>query len=126
MITVGCTVEDSRQVIATAARFDNVWATAGVHPHDAKDGIEGLAELLDKPKVVAVGECGLDYYYEHSPRDVQADMFARQIQTWLTPVRTYPGHSQSRDAWDDTFAMCLTEEGMPERTIFHCFTGGAG
>lgn len=121
LLTVGCTVPDSAQVIATASRFDNVWATAGVHPHDAKDGVDGLAELLAKPGVVAVGECGLDYYYDHSPRDVQADVFARQIalahQTGLSLV------IHTRDAWDDTFDI-LDREGMPERTIFHCFTGG--
>jgi len=121
LITVGCTVEDSRQVIETAARFDNVWATAGVHPHDAKDGIDGLAELLSDPKVVAVGECGLDYYYDHSPRDVQADMFARQIEMANETGMTLVIHS--RDAWDETFAI-LDRNGMPERTIFHCFTGG--
>ena len=121
MITVGCTVEDSRQVIATAARFDNVWATAGVHPHDAKDGIDGLTDLLDRPKVVAVGECGLDYYYNHSPHDVQADVFARQIEMALERDLTLVIHS--RDAWDDTFDI-LDRVGVPERTIFHCFTGG--
>lgn len=121
LLSVGCTVADSAQVIATAARFDNVWATAGVHPHDATDGIEGLAELVAKPGVVAVGECGLDYYYDHSPRNVQADVFVRQIalahRTGLSLV------IHTRDAWDDTFAI-LDSEGMPERTIFHCFTGG--
>lgn len=122
MITVGCTVPDSRRVIETAARFDNVWATAGVHPHDAKDGIEGLSELLDEPKVVAVGECGLDYYYDHSPRDVQAEVFKQQIEMAHQSGLTLVIHS--RDAWDDTFAI-LDEAGMPERTIFHCFTGGA-
>ncbi len=121
LLTVGCTVADSAQVIATAARFDNVWATAGVHPHDAKDGIEGLTDLLTEAKVVAVGECGLDYHYDHSPRDVQADVFARQIdlahQSGLALV------IHSREAWEDTFDI-LDREGMPPRTVFHCFTGG--
>lgn len=121
LLTVGCTVADSAQVIATAARFDNVWATAGVHPHDAKDGIDGLTGLVTKPGVVAVGECGLDYHYDHSPRGVQAEVFVRQIelahQTGLSLV------IHTRDAWEDTFAI-LDREGLPERTIFHCFTGG--
>jgi len=121
MITVGCTVEDSRQVILTAARFDNVWATAGVHPHDAKDGIDGLAGLLGRPNVVAVGECGLDYHYDHSPREVQAEVFERQIEMALEAGMTLVIHS--RNAWDDTFAV-LDRVGIPERTIFHCFTGG--
>jgi TatD DNase family protein len=121
MVTVGCTVEDSRQVIATAADYDNVWATAGVHPHDAKDGVDGLVDLLDGLAVVAVGECGLDYYYDHSPRDVQAEVFARQIE--LANERGLALVIHSRDAWADTFAI-LDRVGIPDRTVFHCFTGG--
>ncbi len=121
LLTVGCTVADSAQVVATAARFDNVWASAGVHPHDASQGIDGLSELLTKPGVVAVGECGLDYHYDHSPRDVQADMFVRQIELANSTGLSLVIHS--REAWDDTFAI-LDREGMPARTIFHCFTGG--
>ncbi len=121
MLTVGCTVPDSAQVIATAARFDNVWATAGVHPHEATDGIEGLAELLSNPGVVAVGECGLDYYYDHSPRATQAEVFVRQIELAHRTGLSLVIHT--RDAWADTFEI-LDREGIPERTIFHCFTGG--
>ena len=121
LVTVGCTVADSAQVIATAARFDNVWATAGVHPHDAKDGVEGLDELLTEPGVVAVGECGLDYHYDHSPRDIQAEVFARQIEMAHRAGLSLVIHT--REAWDDTFEI-LDREGVPERTVFHCFTGG--
>lgn len=126
LLTVGCTVEDSQRAIAIAAGFDNVWATAGVHPHDAKLGIDGLDALLDDPNhrddVVAVGECGLDYYYDHSPRNVQAGIFAAQIDLAHRYELALVIHS--RDAWDDTFAA-LDREGVPERTVFHCFTGGA-
>ena len=122
LLTVGCTVPDSTQVVATAARFPNVWATAGVHPHDASDGTDGLDALLDRPGVVAVGECGLDYHYDHSPRPTQAEVFVRQIamanETGLSLV------IHTREAWDDTFDI-LDREGIPPRTIFHCFTGGA-
>jgi TatD DNase family protein len=121
MITVGCTVDDSRRAIETAARFDNVLATVGVHPHDAKDGVVGLTDLLDRSGVVAVGECGLDYHYDHSPRDVQADVFARQIE--MANQTGLPLVVHSRKAWDDTFDI-LDRVGMPQRTIFHCFTGG--
>lgn len=55
LLTVGCSIEDSKQAIAIADRFDNVWATAGVHPHEAKDGIAGLEELLLGSEIVAVG-----------------------------------------------------------------------
>src|SRR4051794_109336 len=79
MITIGTTLADSMAAIAVAGAIDGVWATVGLHPHEAKDGLEGLEELLSEPKVVAVGECGLDYHYDHSPRDVQRDVFAQQI-----------------------------------------------
>ena len=122
MVTVGTTLPQSRQMIAVARVHDGVWATAGVHPHDAKGGIEGLEALLDEPEVVAVGECGLDYHYDHSPRDVQAEVFRRQIA--IAHRRDFPLVIHTRSAWDDTFAI-LDAEGTPRRTVFHCFTGGA-
>jgi TatD DNase family protein len=122
MVTIGTTVEHSRAAIAVARALDGVWATAGVHPHDAKDGIEGLEALLAEPEVVGVGECGLDYHYDHSPRDVQRDVFARQIA--LAHAHDLALVIHTREAWDDTFAM-LAEHGTPRRTVFHCFTGGA-
>jgi TatD DNase family protein len=122
MVTVGTTIAQSRQMITVARENEGVWATAGVHPHDAKDGIDGLEGLLDEPEVVAVGECGLDYHYDHSPRDVQADVFRRQIA--IAHRRDIPLVIHTRSAWDDTFAI-LDEEGTPRRTVFHCFTGGA-
>src|SRR3954469_12588753 len=69
MVTVGTTVPHSQAQLAVARALDGVWATAGVHPHDATDGIAGLAALLTEPEIVAVGECGLDYHYDHSPRE---------------------------------------------------------
>ncbi len=121
-LTVGCTVADSIEAMEIAAGFPNVWATAGVHPHDAKDGIDGLRELFDAAdSPVAVGECGLDYHYSHSEHDVQAEVFAQQIQ--LAHELDLALVIHSRSAWDDTFAI-LDEQGVPERTVFHCFTGG--
>jgi TatD DNase family protein len=120
LISVGTDVAQSRQMIALARDHPGVWATAGVHPHDAKDGIDGLRELLDDD-VVAVGECGLDYHYDHSPRPRQREVFAAQIA--LAHETSLPLVIHSREAWDDTFAV-LDREGVPERTVFHCFTGG--
>ena len=54
-----------------------MWATAGLHPHDARHGVDGLEPLLGEPEVVAVGECGLDYHYDHSPRAVQRERLRR-------------------------------------------------
>lgn len=123
MITVGCDVPDSiAGADAAAAHPGRLWATAGVHPHEARHGIDGLEVVLGRPEVVAVGECGLDYHYDHSPRDVQREVFAAQIA--LAHAHDLPLVIHTRLAWDDTFAI-LDAEGTPRRTVFHCFTGGA-
>jgi len=121
LIDVGTDLARSQQAIATARAHDGVSATAGVHPHDAAGGIEGIEALLAEPEVVAVGECGLDYHYDHSPREVQRTVFAAQIA--LAHTHELPLVIHTREAWDDTFAI-LDREGTPARTVFHCFTGG--
>jgi len=121
MVTVGCDVDDSVAAIEAARGRSGVWATAGVHPHEAAAGIDGLEALLADPEVVAVGECGLDYFYEHSPREAQREVFAAQIA--LAHQHRLPLVIHSRDAWDDTFDV-LAAEGTPPSTVFHCFTGG--
>jgi len=121
MVTVGCDVADSQAAVAVARAHAGVVATAGVHPHEAQHGIEGLAELLDDPMVVAVGECGLDFHYDHSPRDAQRAVFADQIA--LAHEHALPLVIHTRSAWPETFDL-LAAEGLPERTVFHCFTGG--
>lgn len=121
LVNVGCDVEESAAVIDVAADHAEVWATAGVHPHDASLGIDGLREQLARPKVVAVGECGLDYHYNKSPADVQRRVFAEQIG--LAHELDLALVIHTRNAWDETFEI-LAAEGVPERTVFHCFTGG--
>lgn len=121
MITVGCDRDDSVAAIAVAAAHEGVYATVGVHPHEAVGGIDGLEALLGDPSVVAVGECGLDYFYEHSSREAQLPVFADQIA--LAKAHDLALVIHARDAWADTFDV-LAAEGMPERTVFHCFTGG--
>ena len=118
-VDVGTDLASSQAAIELARDHDDVWATAGVHPHDAAGGLDGLTELLGD--VVAVGECGLDYHYDHSPRDVQRAVFATQIG--LAHEHDLALVIHSREAWDDTFAI-LGTEGVPDRTVFHCFTGG--
>jgi TatD DNase family protein len=120
-ITVGTDADRSAAAIDVAAAHDDVWATVGLHPHDAVNGVESIVELLDAPRVVAVGECGLDYHYDHSPRSVQQEAFAAQVV--LAHERDLPLVIHTRSAWDDTFAV-LDAETIPSHTIFHCFTGG--
>jgi TatD DNase family protein len=121
MISVGTDVAHSRAAIEQASAHEEVWATAGVHPHDASQGVDGLAELLRLPRVVAVGECGLDYHYDKSPREAQRDAFAHQIA--LAHEHDLALVVHTREAWDDTFDL-LQAGGVPPRTVFHCFTGG--
>jgi TatD DNase family protein len=125
VVTIGTDVGRSREAIdavrAGRASGLQLWATAGVHPHEAVQGIVGLAALLDEPEVVAVGECGLDYYYEHSPREAQLEVFAAQVT--LAHERGLALVVHTRDAWADTLAV-LDEVGVPPRTVIHCFSGG--
>lgn len=124
-VDVGCDESTSHAAIALAAAHDDVWATVGLHPHDASQGSSWIAPLLADAaasRVVGVGECGLDYHYDHSPRDVQRAEFAAQIR--LAFAFDLPLVIHTRAAWDDTFAV-LASEGTPRSTIFHCFSGGA-
>ncbi|PLS76222.1 MAG: hypothetical protein CYG61_03290 [Actinobacteria bacterium] len=120
-INVGTDAEQSAAAIAVAQEHDGVWATVGLHPHDATQGVDSIVGLFSAPRVVAVGECGLDYHYDHSPRPVQRDAFAAQVALAHRHGLALVIHT--REAWDDTFAV-LAAEGVPERTVFHCFTGG--
>jgi TatD DNase family protein len=99
----------------------SMWATVGLHPHTATAGLDGLEPLLASPEVVAVGECGLDYFYEHSPRRLQQAAFEAQVG--LARAHDLALVVHTRDAWDDTLAI-LDAVGVPERTIIHCFSGG--
>jgi TatD DNase family protein len=95
-----------------------------LHPHDAKeldDAIDGLVALAGADGCVAIGEAGFDLHYEHSPHAEQEAAFRRQIRLATEVDRPLMIHS--RNAWDDTFRV-LDDEGVPARTIFHCFTGG--
>ncbi len=104
-----------------------VWAAAGLHPHEASAGTAAVVALVDElvargdRALVAVGECGLDYYYEHSPRTEQRRAFAEQVRLAQRHDLTLVIHA--RDAWDDLFDV-LGTEGVPARTVLHCFTGG--
>jgi TatD DNase family protein len=124
MVTVGCDRASSLVNLALAGRFDGVHATVGLHPHEARHGVASIADLFTPATgaaPIAVGECGLDYHYDHSPRDDQRVAFAEQIA--LANRLGLPLVIHTREAWDDTFAI-LDAEGVPERTVFHCFTGG--
>ena len=129
MVLVGTDAAESQRALDVATGLGGpgtgLWATVGLHPHDAATGTAGVLALLEAragdPAVVAVGECGLDYHYEHSPREAQRLAFAEQIAACRRLGLALVIHS--REAWADTWDV-LRSEGAPERTVFHCFTGG--
>jgi TatD DNase family protein len=124
MVCVGTDLETSQQAMELAARHADVWATVGLHPHDASklsaewEPLEALAEVGD---VVGVGETGFDFHYLHSSADSQETAFRAQIRLAKRLDRALVVHS--RDAWDDTFRV-LADERLSPRTVLHCFTGG--
>jgi TatD DNase family protein len=99
-----------------------IYATVGLHPHDASSDITPLLALARRghPRLVGIGECGLDYYYEHSPRPAQRSAFATQIA--LAHELDLALVIHARDAFDDLLEV-LGIEGVPARTVIHCFTG---
>ena len=121
MVSIGTDAASSADAIAIASRHPEVWATVGLHPHEAKHGVDQLLPYVDQPRVVAIGECGLDYFYEHSDRPAQREAFAQQIRLAHQHGLTLVIHS--RDAWDETLEI-LDAEGVPPQTIMHCFSGG--
>jgi TatD DNase family protein len=123
LICVGVDVQTSERSISIASELEGVYATAGVHPHDA-DGFDDAAasrvqELLHDPVVVAVGECGLDWFRMHSEREAQIAALRAHIE--LSKASGKPMVVHVRDAWDD--ALRVLDEGSAEQVVIHCFTG---
>ncbi|MBV9661076.1 MAG: TatD family hydrolase [Acidimicrobiales bacterium] len=125
LITVGTDFATSTVAVEVArAHPGMVFATVGLHPHEAAAGVASLGPLLADldPTVVAIGECGLDYYYEHSPRPAQRAAFAEQIALAASLGLTLVVHT--RDAWDETFDILAGSSPSPARWVLHCFSGG--
>jgi len=115
-------------VIAVAERNEDVWASVGVHPHEADAhpdlGAAALVEAADHPRVIAIGECGLDYYYDKSDRAAQRERF--QVHIEAARETGLPLVVHTRDAEDDTAEILAREVGKGGVTgVLHCFTGSA-
>jgi TatD DNase family protein len=113
---------------AVKAAWGGVRFSVGIHPHQAAEHAGGLDRAIGRldaeltaHDAVAIGEIGLDYHYDFSPRDIQQEVFRRQLR--LARARALPVIIHTREATEDTFAL-LREEGAGLRVVFHCFTGG--
>lgn len=126
MVTVGCDMNDSQRALECARAF-GIFASVGIHPHEAEDAPADIAAAfepyLNDPRVVAIGEAGLDYYYDHSPRDVQRRVLREQLR--IARERNVPFIFHQRDAFDDFVAILREEWRAPMRGVVHCFTGTA-
>lgn len=125
IVTIGTDLPDSRAALELAARFPEVHASVGIHPHAASSaGAEELAEirrLAADPRVVAIGETGLDYHYDFSPRDAQRRAFRAQLE--LGAELGLPVVVHSREADEDLCAI-LNDVGPRASGVLHCFSSG--
>ena len=125
-VSISSDADDAHAVAELAENHPRVWGTAGIHPHVAADAepgdLERIADLLrSRSRLVAVGETGLDYHYDNSPREVQRRRFREQAE--LAAELELPLVVHSRDADEDTRAL-VREMGRTVRGVLHCYTGG--
>lgn len=127
IVNCGQDIETSKKCVALAEKYDFVYATVGFHPHEASkyspDAMEEIKRLAGHKKVVAIGETGLDYHYDFSPRDVQKENFRANIR--LALELGLPVVVHDREAHQDTFDI-LCEEKVPQgKAVYHCYSGSA-
>ena len=135
LVTIGSDFKGCKGAVDLSKKYDFVYAAVGIHPHDAKDLSEEIfgqirswisesrayrttCEGGDIPRIVALGEIGLDYYYDHSPREIQRTVFAKQLA--YAKECDLPVVIHSRDAREDTFRI-LEESGV-NKGVMHCFS----
>jgi TatD DNase family protein len=124
IVNVGCDIGDSLRALELAREY-RLHASVGIHPHEAKDAPPDIAAVfepfLHDPRVVAIGEAGLDYYYDHSPRDVQQRVLREQLD--LARETGFPFIFHQRDAFEDFLTILRERWRTPMRGVVHCFTG---
>ncbi len=124
LLCVGCTLHDSQGAVEFAARHDHIWAAIGLHPHEAKEyvrddhALQQFRSLATKPKVVAIGEIGLDYYYDHSPKKDQQQLLRFQLD--VAAEHNLPVIFHVRDAYDDFWRIFDEYKGL--RGVVHSFS----
>jgi TatD DNase family protein len=126
-LNIGTDLENSRSAIAVADEYPEVYASIGYHPHETKHAQDAdlaeLAKLISHPKVMAIGEVGLDYFHEHSPRDVQEKLL-RTFLGWYDQYRK-PLIIHCRDAYDDLLRILKEHAKAPYRGTLHCYSSNA-
>ena len=126
LISVGCTLPDSAAAVKFAARYPSVWAAVGLHPHESSryvydhHALQEFRTLATKPRVVAIGETGLDYYYNHSPKNDQARLLRFQLE--LALEHDLPIIFHVREAYDDFWEILKDFRGL--RGVVHSFSAG--
>lgn len=125
VINVGADLKSSIASVSLAEKYPNIYAAVGVHPHDVKDMDESTLEIIKslakRDKVVAIGEIGLDYYYDNSPREDQRKWFKRQLE--LAKELGLPVIIHSRDAQQETFDIIKEAQDGRLRGVMHCYSG---
>lgn len=125
IINAGCDIKSSLACIELSRKYPFIFSAVGVHPHEAlscnEKTIEDLTDLTREKKVVAVGEIGLDYHYDFSPREVQKEWFAKQIA--LARSLKLPIIIHDREAHKDVLDIVRAEKGYEAGGVFHCFSG---
>lgn len=121
IIVSGVDDASNKEVLELCSRYDNVYGTLGIHPESASDkyDLDFVSNHINDPKIVAVGEIGLDYYYTKDNRDAQIDLFCKQIEIAISNNKPIVVHS--RDAISDTYDI-IKKYGIGSKTDIHCFS----
>lgn len=126
-ITVGTEPEHNRKAVELAERYENMYAAVAIHPHDAKtvtsETNTELKKLAKNQKIVAIGETGLDYHYNHSLREDQRRVFAQHLE--IAAELDLPVIIHCRKAFDETMQILDDYAGAVKKVVFHCFSGSA-
>jgi TatD DNase family protein len=123
VLTIGTSISGSERLPGLVEQHENIWCTAGIHPHEAaKDGagVSELARLARHPKVIGLGETGLDYYYDNSPREAQLEAFRAHVR--IAAETGLPLVVHTRDAEPDTAAVLKEAAGNGVTGVLHCFS----
>ncbi len=125
VINIGTSVKSSKKTIQLCEKYSHVFGSVGVHPHNvstlADKDLQILKELAAHPKIVAIGEIGLDFYYDHSPREAQRNWFVKQIQ--LANETGLPLIIHSRDAAQEVFDILKQHKSPEGEGVIHCYSG---